>query len=266
MILPTLEQLAASMALMKARGIQLWFTKLDVSNMFYTCKLPPDQRTAFRIRVGGDTYAFAGLPFGWSRSPALAQELLGCYLATLHPTQVVVIQYLDDILLFCASQTMLETETQRLVSILEPAGWVISPKSQTRPAASIQWVGKEIDGHQHTIASSAPSVSSLIVSWVRLATSQYRQKRMRQFLGKALWATRPGNSAMPFLAGAYAWSVWGPPMSKYTPPAVLRGMMAAVAIAARPWRPPPPLPPCTMIPGAQCMWMPPSPVVGMLLA
>ena len=265
MILPTLEQLAASMALMKARGIQLWFTKLDVSNMFYTCKLPPDQRTAFRIRVGGDTYAFAGLPFGWSRSPALAQELLGCYLATLHPTQVVVIQYLDDILLFCASQAKLETETQRLVSILEPAGWVISPKSQTRPAASIQWVGKEIDGHQHTIASSAPSVSSLIVSWVRLAASQYRQKRMRQFLGKALWATRPGKSAMPFLAGAYAWSVWGPPMSKYTPPAVLRGMMAAIAMAARPWRAPP-LPPCTMIPGAQCMWMPPSPVVGMLLA
>ena len=55
---------------------------------------------------------------------------------------------------------------------------------------------------------------------------------MRQFLGKALWATRPGNSAMPFLAGAYAWSVWGPPMSKYTPPAILRGMMA----------PPPPPP------------------------
>ena len=65
---------------------------------------------------------------------------------------------------------------------------------------------------------------------------------MRQFLGKALWATRPSNSAMPFLAGAYAWSVWGPPMSKYTPPAVLRGMMAAVAMGARPWRAPPPLP------------------------
>ena len=28
----------------------------------------------------------------------------------------------------------------------------------------------------------------------------------------------------------------------------------------------PPPPPCTVIPGAQCMWMPPSPVVGMLLA
>mmetsp|Transcript_79407 Transcript_79407/g.132599 ORF Transcript_79407/g.132599 Transcript_79407/m.132599 type:complete len:80 (+) Transcript_79407:181-420(+) len=79
------------MATMKARGISLWFTKLDVSNMFYTCRLPHSESQAFRISVGKHTNAFTGLPFGWSHSPGIAQELLGTYLAALHPTPVVTI-------------------------------------------------------------------------------------------------------------------------------------------------------------------------------
>ena len=38
------------MAPLKAHGVGLWFAKLDVSNMFYTCKLPPGKSTAFLIR------------------------------------------------------------------------------------------------------------------------------------------------------------------------------------------------------------------------
>ena len=77
MILPTLEQLAASMALMKARGIQLWFTKLDVSNMFYTCKLPPDQRTAFRLRVGGGHVCLRWAPIWLVQEPRPCPGALG---------------------------------------------------------------------------------------------------------------------------------------------------------------------------------------------
>ena len=142
LVLPTVEQLAATMAILKAKKVHIFFTKLDVSNMFYTCKLPPFCSDDFRVKVNGQSYAFTGLPFGLSKSPALAQELLGIYLAYHFPKSANVIQYLDDIFLFSPSPALLETETQSLVDILV-AGWVNDqPQVPLKPSLTTTWVGK----------------------------------------------------------------------------------------------------------------------------
>ena len=78
---------------------------------------------------------------------------------------------------------------------------------------------------------------------MKLATKGYGQRTMRRLCGKLIWASRPGRGAMPFLSGALAWLNRGPKQSKYTPPAVLRGLMEALALGITPWKAPPNLSP-----------------------
>ena len=59
------------------------------------------------MQIGDTVYGFSGLPFGWAHSPALAQELLGMYLSVEHPDDVVIVQYLYDLLAFSGQRTLI---------------------------------------------------------------------------------------------------------------------------------------------------------------
>ena len=83
--LPSLEQMGATVSLMRHLQLRVYFTKLDISNMFYTCRTPQWCDSGIRVQIGDDVCGFPGLPFGWAHSPALAQELLGMYLGVQHP-------------------------------------------------------------------------------------------------------------------------------------------------------------------------------------
>ena len=76
--LPSLEQLGATMGLMRHLDIKMFFTKLDISNMFYTSRPPLESTRGMRVQIGDTVYGF---PFRWAHSPALAQVLLGMYLS-----------------------------------------------------------------------------------------------------------------------------------------------------------------------------------------
>ena len=82
--LPSLEQLRATMSIMRHLKLRVYFTNLDISNMFYTCRTPQGCDSGVRVPIGNDVYGFPGLPFGWAHSPTLAQELLGMYLSVQH--------------------------------------------------------------------------------------------------------------------------------------------------------------------------------------
>ena len=103
--LPSLEQLAGLMEICKARGVATCYTKLDISNMFWSVRLPHEYADSFRFRVRGTTYAIPSLPFGWTHSPAIAVAVLAQYLAVTFPGEVIIIQYVDDILLVAANRT-----------------------------------------------------------------------------------------------------------------------------------------------------------------
>ena len=111
----------------------IFFCKLDISNHFWTCKLPPSAAHQIRIGVNGITYSLPSLPFGWKCSPAITQCLLGSYLAVFHHSKVITIQYLDDILLFSLDPTLLRQFTNNIVSQLSSQGWIFSNKSIKRP-------------------------------------------------------------------------------------------------------------------------------------
>ena len=199
------------MSLMRHLQLRMYFTKLDISNMFYTCRTPQGCDSGIRVQIGDDVYGFPGLPFGWAHSPALAQELLGMYLSVQHPRQVKAIQYLDDVLMFSTDRGLLQQDSHGPAQSVERAGWIVSPKSELTPTPEIQWMGKRINGTDYTISPEPEYMASLLVVLVALLTKGYHQQRLQRRPGRILWASRPGNTTMPFLAGAYPWLQCPPP-------------------------------------------------------
>ena len=179
------------------------------------------------------------LPFGWTHTPAIAVAVLARYLAVTFPGEIIIIQYVDDILLVAANRTALAQCTNAFARDLEHQGWRVSPKSQMTPSVQVSWMGKDLHGGQHTIIQSATYMATVAPLWLRLGIRGYDARAMRRLCGKIVWASRPGRGAMPFMNGAFAWLNWGPPMAKYTP-AVLQGPMEAIAVCMIPWAAPAP--------------------------
>ena len=110
------------MSVVQHLNLRVYFTKLDISNMFYTCRTPPKCEVGLRVQIGDTVYGFPRLPFEWAHSPALAQELLGMYLSVEHQGEVVIIQYLDDVLAFSTQRLLLQHDTHQLAARMEQEG------------------------------------------------------------------------------------------------------------------------------------------------
>ena len=136
--LPTLDGLAHLLQLCALRGEQLFYCTLDISNHFWSCRLPPPQRDSIRVGVGGRVYALQSLPFGWKHSPSMAQAILAAFLVEYFPGSVVVIQYADDVLVAGKHSSSVRQQALRTKADLEKAGWVVSPKSSLDPSDRVK--------------------------------------------------------------------------------------------------------------------------------
>ena len=227
--LPSLETLLTSMSTAAAAQLPLNFCTLDISNHFWTCKVPPAFQHSVRIGVSGSVFSFPCLPFGWSHSPGIAQQHLATFLPTSLCPNVTCYQYLDDILLTSPDPNLLTAATQALCTHLSSHGWLISPKSTVTPTASIKWLGKQLCGATFTLSNTAPYICSMITIWLQLATSGYHRRRLHRLLGKLAWACRPGRSPGPFLSGAHLWLRHGPKTARFSPPHLLRALAEGIA-------------------------------------
>ena len=236
--LPQLDELTHTITLSLIRGTPLYFTKLDISNMFWSCKVPPEYRHTVRIGVRGQVFSFPGLPFGWRASPVIAQKLLAMYIQRLYPGETIVVQYMDDILVLGPQLHRVRAQTQHLVQTFTQHNWVVSAKSELEPSHHVTWMGKQFDGAEGSVFSDPVYIIGIIMLWLNLATRGYRHKHLHRLLGKLQWALRPGRGADPFLAGPYAWLHQGPDTSKCTPTLVLRALAEAIAAALVPWTAP----------------------------
>ena len=94
--LPCLVQLDSLLSACRHLKLKLFFTMLDISNMYWACKLPPEWSDNIRFRVRGVSFFVPCLPFGWSYNLVMAIENLARFLMLAHPGQVIIIQHLDD--------------------------------------------------------------------------------------------------------------------------------------------------------------------------
>lgn len=115
--------------------------------------VPASHKDYMRIGIAGATYSIPCLTFGYTRSPAIPQELLGSHIATLHPGTIIIVQYLDMNVL------LVNSDWSALADHLVEKGWLISYRSVCEPGSSTLWMGEVVHGADHSILT-IPSSSS----------------------------------------------------------------------------------------------------------
>ena len=72
--------------------------------MYWACPFLGGRIT---FRVNGVSYVVNSLPFGWAHNPIIVIENLARFLILAHRGQVVLMQYLDDVLLVSTDANVL---------------------------------------------------------------------------------------------------------------------------------------------------------------
>ena len=168
--LPTLEHLGVTFRQAAGDSRHLWFCKLDVANMFWSCWMLKEERNTIRIGVLDEVWGFHSLPFGWTHSLVIATELLAKTLEKFSMPGIRPVQYVDDILVYGFDKRRVREAGKQLWKLLEGDGWLCSPKSQLEPTTTIDWMGKELDARTWSMQSSAEYVAGTVNMWIKLAT------------------------------------------------------------------------------------------------
>ena len=171
--LPTLENLGDTFREAACTSRTMWFCKLDVANMFRSCWVPQEEKSANRIGVMDEVWGFHSLPFGWTHSPVIATELLAKTVAKFDMLDIRPVQYVDDVLVYGFDRDRTREAGRRLWNLLEQDGWLCSPKSQLKPSKVIDWMGKALGGQAWSVQSSAGYVVGMMNMWIKLATLGY---------------------------------------------------------------------------------------------
>ena len=176
------------------------------------------------MAASGTTYALVRVPFGWHQALGLVPHLIAAVLSKLRDTQVVFVQYLDDIP-FMGREGLVATEVARDTSAhLACKGFIVSPKSVLDATQSLTWMWKHLSLNRPRVAHTPKGLADLVGRWVTFTLAHYTRKPLQRLLGRIGWLACPGFSTGCFLACARAWLCLGPPSARCVPFAVSRGL------------------------------------------
>lgn len=145
------------------------------------------------IPAGQLQLTWTQLPQGFKNSPALFGEVLASDLATFprEEYRCPLLQYVDDLLLACATETKCQTMTRVLLSHLAETGYRVSWKKAQLCRKQVQYLGFVISKGQQTLSTE----------WKKVITSlpwPTNWRALREFLRAAsfcrIWI--PGFSAI----------------------------------------------------------------------
>ena len=184
---------------------QLWGTAIDLTNFFWSLRLP---------RAGVGMFRIAGLlwdslPFGWNMSPILAQtclgELIQGALGTLSGRGVTwqVYHYYDDLLVLGETSTLVHSLTQCLLHHFTSVGLLISKKSNLLPTQDLVWLGKRFELTKGTICNTSGVLLHVMALAVLAQVVPVHRKLSERVTGYLLWGMRPHLGATLALRAWY---------------------------------------------------------------
>ena len=186
----------------------LWATTLDLTNFYWSIRLPAQAHKWFCI----NNLCYDSLPFGWNLSPVIAQETLGFILdkafivlgcLPFYNRSLFAFRYLDDILLLSNSKYFLTTFTTQLSQYLSSVGLIVSPKSCLTPSYYITWLGKHVDLVDRSITPTAPATLRLFAIVLLFPLLPLHKKLLQRIAGVLLWSGRPLVGTTIFLQPLY---------------------------------------------------------------
>ena len=127
---------------------------------------------AVRVAAAGTTYAVVCVLFGWHQAPGLVQHLIAALVSNLPDAQVVVVQYLDDIL-FVGRNRLLTTQMAGDTAA-HPArkGFPVIPKSVLEATQSLTWMGQQLSVATPRVAHKPEGLADIVGRWVAFSMSR----------------------------------------------------------------------------------------------
>jgi len=194
---------------------RLYFTVVDISNFFWSLKLPPEWHNNFiygyfkngkEIRV-----ALTRVPFGWNYSPIVCQTVLQNIYnkirkETIQPSMLETIQeeyiYIDDILTFSTEAQPLEEYTLKRNEKLKLEHlFQNEAKSDHQPKTSVKWTGKQITANETEkhIKNTIPHTAQAIASTILTTAATAHQKQLQRITGSLIWLGIHNRTNLPYL-------------------------------------------------------------------
>jgi hypothetical protein len=199
----------------------LWGCTLDITNFFWSLKLPPFAQDMFRIH----SLTWPCLPFGWNRSPVLAQRTLARLIdttfqsttfATALNNTLFSFHYYDDILILATSASLAQAACTALCTCLQNANLILSPKSVTVPAQQLVWLGKHFDLAHRTIQNRTPTLLHALALTLLVTSGPCHPKLIDRVAGYLMWVYRP-HSGFTLYMNAWYKARWSSRRYWHTP-------------------------------------------------
>ena len=193
-----------------------WYTVLDLKDAFFCLRLHPDSQPLFAFEWKDPEIGISGqltwtrLPQGFKNSPTLFDEASHRDLADFriqHP-ELMLLQYVDDLLLAAATQQECLGGTRALLQTLGNLGYRASAKKAQLCRKQVIYLGYQIKGGQRWLTEARKKTV------LQLPTPK-TPRQLREFLGTAgfcrLWIPGFAEMAAPLypLTKTGTLFVWG---------------------------------------------------------
>lgn len=128
----------------------VFMTTLDLGDAYLHVTIFPEHKAFLRFagvtQEGVFHWQFEALPFGLAASPRIFTNIQAEAVTHLHLQGMAVIPYLDDLLISGPSAAYVETDTQKVISVLRRLGWMVNlEKSSLEPAQVQTYLGFRVD-------------------------------------------------------------------------------------------------------------------------
>ena len=141
-------------------GKARYFTKLDLYSGYHQIPIRPgdEHKTAFTSRYG--TYEFLVMPFGLTNAPATFQTAMNALFTSW--LDVFVIVYLDDILIYSATQEEHLKHVHQVMERLTTYKWYCKMKKCDFATTSVEYLGHIVSNGQIAID---PDKMKAVTDW-----------------------------------------------------------------------------------------------------
>ena len=141
-------------------GKARYFTKLDLYSGYHQIPIRPgdEHKTAFTSRYG--TYEFLVMPFGLTNAPATFQTAMNALFTSW--LDVFVIVYLDDILIYSATQEEHLKHVHQVMERLTTYKWYCKMKKCEFATTSVEYLGHIVSNGQIAID---PDKMKAVTDW-----------------------------------------------------------------------------------------------------
>ncbi|XP_029367849.1 uncharacterized protein LOC115049619 [Echeneis naucrates] len=132
-----------------------WFSCIDLANAFFCLPLAPHLRDIFSFTYGGQQLQYTRVPQGFILSPGVFNQTLKHQLADLPlPPDVVVIQYVDDILLAAPTPSTCLEATQAVLLRLSDTGFKVSKSKLQCCRQQVSFLGRVVSNKGTALSPS----------------------------------------------------------------------------------------------------------------